>query len=319
MARYTLRELEIARISEKMPSNYRYRLQDPVLEASIRKFGILMPLVVTGGKDCQIIAGHKRLHAARACGFRELPVLEAGLLQAHDMFLFNLLSNWRQECSEMDRARAITLAVSELDFQERDILQTVMPLLGLPSDRNLAQAYCGAAGLVPGLQDFLEDGILSFRGIAFLTNFSKKDQESFARLLGKGVKWTSSQLLQVGEWLTDIMKRTGSDLEKFFQEKALFEIWQHPGMDPRTKADKLLNQIKKIRFPEYSSFLEKFDRQCSEVLQGDRDISFRPVEGFEEKGFELRARVRTPGDLDSLIKKISQERPALNSLFDVVL
>ncbi len=319
MARYTLRTVEVAKVSGKMPSNCRYRLEDVALKASVKKLGVLVPLIVTGGESPVLVTGHRRFVAARECGLREVPALEAGELSGQDAFILNLVSNWRQEFSEMDRAFAIARAAGELGFRESEVRKAVMPLLGLSEDAAVLEFYREVHGCPAAFKDLIEDGILPFRGISFFLQLSRADQEYFAKVTGKTVRLTSSQLLQIGEWLVDLVKSGGKDLETLFREHKLPELLDVPGMDPRTGADKLFSGIRRIRFPGYTGQLEKFDDHSAFILRDAKNLSLRPVEGFEERGFEIRARVRTPEELDILLKKLSQERSALNSLFDVML
>ncbi len=319
MARYTFKIVDVAKISKKMPWNYRYRLQDAALKASVARSGVLMPLIVTGGESSSLISGYRRLAAARECGLREVPALEAGALSFRDAFILNLVSNWRQGCSEMDRAKAIALATRELAFSDADLRDLVMPLLGLSADGTVLELYRKVHDFPPALKDFFEDGVMPFRGAAYLVQLSKANQEFFAAETGKQVKFTSSQLLQTGEWLVDLVRGTGKDLETLFREHKLTESLHRPGMDPRTRADKLFERIKKLRFPGHTVYLEAFDERVAPILREAGNLRVRPVDGFEERGFEILARMKTPADLDVLLKKLSQERSALNSLFDVML
>ena len=319
MARYSLKEIKVAKISKKMPSCYRYRLPDAALQASVQRSGILMPLIVTGGETPAVIVGHKRFIAARESGLCEVPVLEAGTLSFQDAFILNLVSNWRQGCSEMDRAKAVALATAELAFKEADVLERILPLLGLPPERAVLELYRKTHDLVPSLKDLIEDGELPFRGVTFLMNLSKADQECFAKEVGKRAKLTSSQLLQAGEWLAEWVKLTGKELKDLFREKKIAEVLGHTGMDPRTKADKFFEGIKRLRFPRFMASLETFEERSRPILRDVKNFRLRPVEGFEERGFEIQAKIKAPADLEVLLKKLSEERSALNSLFDVML
>lgn len=55
----------------------RYRLDDPVLLASIKKFGILAPVIVQKTKTgSRVLSGHKRLYAARVLKLKQAPAVE---------------------------------------------------------------------------------------------------------------------------------------------------------------------------------------------------------------------------------------------------
>lgn len=301
------------------PFCYRYRLTDPCLQASIKKSGILIPLIVIGAEHPVVIAGHKRLHAARVLKMREVPVITARKMRPEDAFLLNLVSNWKQEIPETDRARALGMASRRFHFKKSDLLEVLMPLLGLSGDMKLLELYLWLDGSPVSLKDLVADGKWTLRGVTFLAKFREKDQDYFAREIGARVHLTSSQLLQAGEWLADILKSSGKTLQKLCEEHRILEGLDARGMDSRTKADRFFGFIKRLRYPGYSSYLEEFEERRSNILRDADEFRLEPVQGFEEPGFELRARVKTPEALDRLLGKLSGKRAALNSLFEIAL
>ena len=301
------------------PFCYRYRLEDAELLKSVKALGVLTPIVVTHAGRPVVIAGHKRLHTAKALKLKEVPVLVARNMEPKDAFLFNLVSNWKQRCSDMDRARALGLASREFHFKEHEILSVVMPLLGLASDKALLEFYRKADQFPVSFKDLVEDGQLSLRGVQPFLKFSQNDQDYFAKNIGAQMKLTSSQLFQAGEWLSDIMKGTGKCLRELCREHKVLEKLNTRGMDPRTKADRFFARVKRLRFPGYSLYLEAFEEKRSDILHNAKDLRLEPIQGFEEPGFELHVRVKTPGELERLLQELSLKRSSLNSLFEIAL
>ncbi|HNX68590.1 MAG TPA: ParB/RepB/Spo0J family partition protein [Candidatus Omnitrophota bacterium] len=319
MARYDPQELKLSSVRGDSPYNYRYRSADAELGVSVNRSGVLMPLIVTEEKHPVVIAGHKRFAAALAAGIETVPALVAAGLKPQDAFLLNLISNWRQEVPEMDRAKALGLAVRQFRFKPEEVREILMPLLGLPADQATLELYLKADAMPGALKDLFATGVLAFRGVTFLLKFSEADQTYFAKAVGSRVKLSSSQLLQTGEWLSDVMKREGKCLEALLKNHPVREVLDHPDIDPRTKADKFFAAVKWLRFPRYSAYLEAFEHRKADIIRDDKQWRLEPVEGFEEKGFELRARVKNAADLDAILKRLSESRSALNSLFDVML
>jgi len=168
-------------------------------------------------------------------------------------------------------------------------------------------------------KDLVEDGQLPLRGILPFLRFSRDDQDYFAKYIASRMKLTSSQLLQTGEWLSDIIKGTGKDLRGLCKEKKILAKMDLPGMDMRTKADLFFSRIKRLRFPGYSLYLEAFEKRRSEILRDAKELRLEPVQGFEEPGFELHTRVKTTAELDRLLQTLSLKRSSLNSLFEIAL
>ena len=301
------------------PFCYRYRLDDAELLVSVKALGVLMPVVVTNDERPVVIAGHKRFHAAQVLKMKEIPALVTAEMESKDAFLLNLVSNWKQGVSDMDRARAIGMAVREFHFKEKELFSMVMPLLGLSEDKAVLEFYQKADQLPRSFKDLVEDGQLPLRGVPSFLKFSGDDQDYFAKNIGMKVKLTSSQLLQAGEWLLDLMKGTGKCLRELCKEHGILAKLDMRGMDPRTKADRFFARVKRLRFPGYSLYLEAFEERRADILRDAKELRLEPVQGFEEPGFELHARVKSPGELDRLLQKLSVKRSSLNSLFEIVL
>ena len=219
----------------------------------------------------------------------------------------------------MDRVRALAMAALEFRFKEKELYEVVMPLLDLSGNKTTLDLYLKADAMPRTLKDLFEDGSMSFRGVPFLLQFSQSDQDYFAKVVGAKVKLTSSQLLQAGEWLTELIQRTGKNLKTLLKEQGLLRHLAHSGMDPRTKADKFFDAIRRLRFPRYTAYLEKFETHRAEIIRDQKNLRLEPTEGFEEKGFELHARFKNHKDLDAILRKLSEKRSVLNSLFDVML
>jgi hypothetical protein len=301
------------------PFCYRYRLEDAELLASVKTLGIRMPVVVTNAERPVVIAGHKRFYAAQTLKMKEMPVLVAEKMEMKDAFLLNLVSNWRQRCPDIDRVQALGMAAREFHFKEDEILSVVMPLLGLLEDKTVLGLYRRANQLSPLFKDFVAEGQLPLRGILPFLKFSKNDQDYFVKNIGAKVRLTSSQLLQAGEWLSDIMKGTGECLRGLCRKHKVLAGLDTRGMDPRTKADRFFDRVRRLRFPKYSLCLEAFKERRSDIFRDAKEFRLEPVQGFEETGFELHARVKTPEELDRLLQKLSLGRSSLNSLFEIAL
>jgi hypothetical protein len=236
-----------------------------------------------------------------------------------DAFLRNLASNWKQSASEIDKAKALGMAVRKFHFNTAETCSIVMPLLGLSEDKALLELFLKADRFSDALKELIEKGFLPFRSVTFLAKFSESDQEYFVRVIGARMKLTSSQFLQSGEWLADIAKGSGRNLKEIFDEYQILKGLSVRGMDPRTRADKVFARIKKIRFPDHSKYLEQFEAMASRVLWDAKEFRLEPVQGFEERGFELHARVKNEEAMDRLLSRLSEKRAALNSLFEIML
>jgi ParB family chromosome partitioning protein len=130
------------------------------LANSIREFGILQPLVVTkvvketesGTEvDYQLIAGERRLMAAKILGFERVPVIIRNFEDKREKLEAALIENLQREnLNPLEEARAYFRLQSEFGLTQREIAARVgksrevvanrLRLLQLPSDIQLALA-----------------------------------------------------------------------------------------------------------------------------------------------------------------------------------
>jgi ParB family chromosome partitioning protein len=116
------------------------------LTASIREKGLLQPLVVrrTGDGRYQLIAGERRLRAAKRAGLTRVPVMVREADDGESLELALIENLQREDLNPVEEARAYERLSQEFGLGQEDIAQRVgksrsavsnsMRLLQLPSD-----------------------------------------------------------------------------------------------------------------------------------------------------------------------------------------
>lgn len=106
-------EMEIERLRDFR--NHPFHVKDDAemedLKNSIRRFGILSPIIVRPMQDgaYEIISGHRRKHAAKAIGYRKVPVI-IRVLEDDDAVISMVDSNLHREwISYSEKAFAIKM------------------------------------------------------------------------------------------------------------------------------------------------------------------------------------------------------------------
>jgi ParB family chromosome partitioning protein len=142
-----LQEIDIDLVAPN-PAQPRSRFEPGALEelaASIREHGIIQPLVVTrAGSGYQLIAGERRLQAARLAGLQRLPVVvrEAA---GKDLLELALVENLqREDLNPVEEAQAFKRLVEEFGLTQEQVAAKVgrsraavantLRLLGLPAE-----------------------------------------------------------------------------------------------------------------------------------------------------------------------------------------
>jgi ParB family chromosome partitioning protein len=109
------------------PHNPRRRLASiEELAESVRDYGLLQPVVVRSvGDHYELIAGHRRLEAARLLGWAEIAAIERHE-NAAEAYLLTLIENLqRQDLSPKEEAVALEVLVRERSWSVREVASAI--------------------------------------------------------------------------------------------------------------------------------------------------------------------------------------------------
>lgn len=319
MERYHLKTVSLENLMYGEGWGARYQYDDAFLTESIRAMGVLMPLVVSAGDQPRVVAGHKRAFASREAGLKEVPALVLkDELPEKDLFRLALVSNWREARHELDAAWAVKRA-GETGFDETEILQEILPLLGLPSEHHWLSEFRSVVGLHAELLDALSAGRIPFRGASLLSRFSPEEQAVFAGSLANKLHLTSSQLMKTAEWLLDMMRSPRRPLAEVLQAAPLREVLDCPQKDTRQKTDLFFKHLRDLRFPRLAAQEKAFESHARDIEKGQKGLKIEAPPYFEESGFSLRLKARDPESLDHLMQVLAEKRTSMRELFKIVL
>ena len=316
-----LKKISPADISREFPYACRRRLEDPALRASISKYGILEPLLVTAAPARTLVAGHRRFQAALHLKLTEIPVREIPARYCpEDLFFLFLAANLNHVWSDLDRALCLHRAAAIFHFPEKVILEEVLPCLGLPSQKGICEEAVTVAGLDPALLDAIAAGEMPYRGAKALALLKKPDQAAWADLIRPQTSLTTNQLLKTAEWLKDLLALCGQSLERYLADSGLDRVLDHPSSDRRRKAELFYAAIRALRFPRLAEREEKFKAASREISgEAAKELVLEAPPDFEGQGVTLRTRMKTPESVDKVLEILASKRSKLKSLFDIVL
>lgn len=319
MERYDLARLNCADLQDSRPYGSRYAYTDSSLGESVKAMGVLMPIIVTRGPAHKVIAGYRRLEAARACGQTAIAALVLKEdLSDKDSFRLALVSNWREARSELDNARALGQART-LGFSAEEILNEILPLLGLPSERHWLTELEALSSLSLDLLEDLYQARLPMRGAAGLARLDAAGQKIFSERLAGPLRLTSSQLMKTLEWLLDLMRSSQMPLPQVLEKPELKAVLEEKHSDIRQKTDLFFKRLREARFPRLAACEKNFEVQARAVEKGETGFKIEAPPYFEEPGIFLRLKARDPESLDRLLNTLAEKRSSMRELFKIVL
>jgi ParB family chromosome partitioning protein len=178
----------------------RHRFDDAGLEElskSIRRTGILQPVLVTkeGGRF-RIVAGERRVRAARLAGLSEVPVIVRDGVTDRDQLLLALVENvQRRDLTALEEAEAYRHLKDDFGLTQEDVAERV------GKDRATVANALRLLKLAVPVREALENGEISAgHARALLALPSAADQEQLAREVvrrGLSVRATEARVLSL--------------------------------------------------------------------------------------------------------------------------
>ena len=96
------------------------------LSRSIKKYGILQPLIVKrSGEGFEIIAGERRFRAAHAAGLREVPVIIREYDRQQSMEIAIIENIQRSDLNPIEEAKAYQTLIEEFDLKQEEVAERV--------------------------------------------------------------------------------------------------------------------------------------------------------------------------------------------------
>ena len=121
-------EIPVARIREN-PRQPRLRMDDAALEAlaeSIREHGVIQPILVTETIDgYQLVAGERRVRAARLAGLDHIPAIVRQLADREQLELALVENLQREDLDPIEAARAYRQLIDDFAFTQEDLAARV--------------------------------------------------------------------------------------------------------------------------------------------------------------------------------------------------
>lgn len=121
-------EIPLARIREN-PRQPRLRMDDDALNAlaeSIREHGVIQPILVTETLDgYQLVAGERRVRAARLAGLDHIPAIVRQVADREQLELALVENLQREDLDPIEAARAYRQLIDDFEFTQEDLATRV--------------------------------------------------------------------------------------------------------------------------------------------------------------------------------------------------
>lgn len=152
----------------------RHRFDETALDEltrSIKEKGVIQPIIVrTTGEYYELIAGERRLQAARRAGLKKIPALIREIRDKQDLLEIALIENiQREDLNPIDRARSYRRLIDEFGESQEEIAERV------GKDRSTIANTLRILDLPREIKDLIEEGRLNFGQARALLSLDSRD------------------------------------------------------------------------------------------------------------------------------------------------
>jgi hypothetical protein len=277
-----------------------YSLEDDLLLGSIRKLGVIHPLIVLNTTPFIVVTGFKRLAAAHELGFAAIPATPVNL-DEREALRYAIHDNLTRDLNLVEKAYAIDKAF-HMDF-EKDDLHEMMTLLGFHPHRKVLTHLTAIASAEETVKDFIVTHSLPMKSTRYLFGFNADERGAIVHVLSR-FHVTESMIRETLEMLSLLKLRTGTIPLADLDEAA-------DGKD-------LERRLKDRTYPSLSALHRKLQgiRQRA-ALPPHMDIRVDPF--FEKEYIDIRIKAKSDEDIAEALKKLHAliDADLIRSIFDL--
>lgn len=151
------------------------------LVKSIKNYGILQPLIVTAtiGGNYELIAGERRLRAAKLAGLATVPIIIRDAENQEKIELSLIENIQRKDLNSLEQAMAFKRLADEFDLTHEEIAKKI------GKSRSVVTNTIRLLGLPNHIKQALLDGLITAAHAKLLINLEPAEQENLFRKILK--------------------------------------------------------------------------------------------------------------------------------------
>jgi len=185
------------------------------LSASIKEQGIIQPLLIRRLEDgYELVAGERRLRAAKLAGYRDVPCVIKDLTEKQLLEMSLVENIQRENLNPMEEADAYHRLISEFELTQEDVA------IHVGKSRSAVANFLRLRQLPESIKESIVDGALSMGHARALLGISNKAQQSavWRAVVAKGlsVRETESLVNRLKKESGDSRKRKEGSDEIYF-------------------------------------------------------------------------------------------------------
>ena len=300
-----------------------YRPQMRRLLDSVARMGVLTPLHVrrpAGSTSLQLVAGFKRLRAARQAGQTTVPALvhEADDLSEHQAFLLAVHDNLAcRPFNAVEKARILRRLRHEFRYPDDTLTKQFCPLLDLPPHADTLEACCTLATLDDALQAATVENALPVDVAVWVGGLDTADQRAVLPLF-TGLQLGSNRAQECAAYIDEVCQRDACTAAALLERLDIPTLLADPQRSGPQKRDAVRHALRQARYPQLTAHELRY-REAARRLRLPAAISLRPPPYFESRQYQVSFSFSQRHELRHAAQRLldAANSDAMDDLFDL--
>lgn len=271
----------------------------PELLESLKKYGVLSPILVSKKNSNLIVDGEKRLFFARQLNISNLNYI---YLDYTDLDLLELkLTNVSHRLGLMETVTIVSLLLKDLKLSRKEICSRFLPLLGFTSQEAILRQLLLVGELPLALQHFCYAKRFSLKQCFHLTRFSDDVLNAFSNFLDQ-FSFTASTLSECIELCNDYVRKESVSVDVMFEKIKIKELLNsYDSIQFRT--DLLRNRLKETSYPMLFHRQKQIENELSKLPS---TVKIKWDEALEDKYLSISFTIRKSNDYQHQLNHLTK-------------
>ncbi len=206
---------------------------------------------------------------------------------------------------------------SGLGLENEDLIEVILPAIGLPAQRSLLDKYRRIGALPQEVLSFCHEKSLSFKRCL---NLTYHDRKLLAWLMGhrNALHLTATIFQELLDAFDEIMRRKEMSFHDLKDTQDISKILKDEALSASEKTARLRGMLRLLRQPTLTAINADLDKWRCQVEGGNHVLSIGWDRSLEYEHVEIRARITDMAQLEAVMEHLQSDRSlsAINKMLE---
>ena len=313
-------ELPIKEIHKDFFFCFRSEFESSALERSIRMSGIRTPLHVQSIENgYRLISGFRRYRIAVSLKLGAIPVTVVPDDVTADQAFHEALQEHLSihDLNLVEKAKILRI-LDELKVTHERLVTDFLPLLELPSKKEIVKRVRSVLKRHPAVQDYIEKYDLSLKQAMLFNHLSDEEQHLFAGLASH-LEIRSVELSAIIKSFRDIAGRDAVSIVHIYDELEIDGIVKDSQIMRSQQIQRIKESLHQNRYPRLTSWNRRLQALEREIDLPEH-VRLSWDQSLERPGIRLQIHIQSAREMDDAIGRLSKPkaRERIAGMLDLV-